>query len=63
MAFRFILLLSSFSLFYQSIAQVQPCLDVVSKKRLNGAGQGVYDFNNKWTPGTTLTVSFLDGTE
>lgn len=45
-------------------AQIQPCLDVVAgRHRAMGAGQGVYDFNNKWTPGTTLKVSFLNGNE
>ena len=47
-----------------SHAQIQPCIDVISaKRRETGAGQGVYDFNNKWTPGTTLKVSFVDGTQ
>lgn len=47
-----------------SQAQILPCLDVTTAtKRENGAGQGVYDFNNKWTPGTVLTVGFIDGTE
>ncbi|MEI9944721.1 MAG: M12 family metallopeptidase [Chitinophagaceae bacterium] len=44
-------------------AQVQPCIDVRTARRDNGAGQGVYDFNNKWTPGTTVKVSFMDGTD
>ncbi len=44
-------------------SQVLPCLDVTSKKRQAGAGQGVYDYNNKWTPGTVLNVSFLGGTD
>ncbi|HSU28918.1 MAG TPA: hypothetical protein VLJ68_11080 [Chitinophagaceae bacterium] len=45
-------------------AQIQPCIDVITTKhREGGAGQGVYDFNNKWTPGTTLTVSFIGGTQ
>src|SRR5205814_8189022 len=46
-----------------STAQVKLCLDVISAKRGNGAGQGVFDFNNKWTPGATITVSFLEGSE
>ncbi|MFI5133629.1 MAG: hypothetical protein ACHQEB_04795, partial [Chitinophagales bacterium] len=47
-----------------SHGQILPCLDVTSASRREaGAGQGVYDFNNKWTPGTVLTVSFMDGTE
>lgn len=46
-----------------SYAQIQPCLDVRTTKRESGAGQGVYDFNNKWTPGTTLKVSFIGGTD
>src|ERR1043165_5013836 len=44
-------------------SQVQPCLDVRTSKRKTGAGQGVYDFNNKWTPGATINVSFIDGTD
>src|SRR5687767_14384154 len=45
-----------------SIAQIQPCIDVSSaKRRETGAGQGVYDINNKWTPGSTLKVSFMNG--
>jgi hypothetical protein len=46
-----------------SQAQVQPCIDVHLTRRNTGGGQGVYDFNNKWTPGTTLKVSFINGTE
>ncbi|MDP4265212.1 MAG: M12 family metallopeptidase [Bacteroidota bacterium] len=46
-----------------SRAQVQPCIDVRTARKNNGAGQGVYDFNNKWTPGTTLQVSFINGTD
>ena len=47
-----------------SQAQIQPCIDVISAKRREaGAGQGVFDFNNKWTPGTTLKVSFIGGTD
>lgn len=46
-----------------SYSQILPCIDVVSKKREAGAGQGVYDFNNKWTPGITINVSFMDGTD
>lgn len=46
-----------------SYAQVQPCIDVRTTQRENGAGQGVYDFNNKWTPGTTIKVSFMNGTD
>ncbi len=49
---------------FVSEAQVQPCIDVIStKRRETGAGQGVYDFNNKWTPGATIKVSFLDGSD
>lgn len=44
-------------------AQIQPCIDVRTTRKNTGAGQGVYDFNNKWTPGTTLRVSFVNGTE
>lgn len=45
-------------------AQIQPCIDVVTtKQRETGAGQGVYDINRKWTPGTTLKVSFIGGTQ
>lgn len=44
-------------------AQIQPCLDVRSTSREGGALQGVYDFNNKWTPGATINVSFIGGTE
>src|SRR5690242_11084034 len=46
-----------------SQAQIQPCIDVRLTRRNTGAGQGVYDFNNKWTPGTTIRVSFLNGTD
>jgi serralysin len=46
-----------------SQAQIQPCIDVRLAHRNTGAGQGVYDVNNKWTPGTTLKVSFLNGTD
>lgn len=46
-----------------ALAQIQPCIDVRAARFNNGAGQGVYDFNNKWTPGTTIKVSFLDGTD
>lgn len=46
-----------------SQAQVQPCIDVRAARKNNAAGQGVYDFNNKWTPGTTLKVSFMNGTD
>ena len=48
---------------FVSNAQIQPCIDVISRKRESGAGQGVYDFNNKWTPGITINVSFMDGTD
>ncbi|MFI5128941.1 MAG: M12 family metallopeptidase [Chitinophagales bacterium] len=44
-------------------AQVQPCIDVRTTRRNTGAGQGVYDFNNKWTPGATLKVSFMNGSD
>ncbi|MEI9909117.1 MAG: M12 family metallopeptidase [Bacteroidota bacterium] len=46
-----------------SQAQVQPCIDVRADRKNNAAGQGVYDFNNKWTPGTTLKVSFMNGND
>jgi serralysin len=46
-----------------SHAQILPCIDVRTTKKESGAGQGVYDFNNKWTPGTTLKVSFINGTD
>lgn len=47
-----------------SVAQIQPCIDVTSASRREaGAGQGVYDFNNKWTPGSVITVGFIDGTQ
>ncbi|MBL7740301.1 MAG: hypothetical protein JNK14_13885 [Chitinophagaceae bacterium] len=51
------------SAFFDSFSQIQPCIDVRAARKDNGAGQGVYDFNNKWTPGAILTVSFLNGTE
>lgn len=44
-------------------AQVQACIDVRAARNEDDAWQGVYDFNNKWTPGTTIKVSFLNGTE
>ena len=59
-------LLLAVTLFISIISQAQilPCLDVTSStRRERGAGQGVYDFNNKWTPGTVLTVGFIGGTE
>ncbi len=43
-------------------SQIQPCIDVRAARESNTAGQGVYDFNNKWTPGTTLKVTFIGGT-
>jgi hypothetical protein len=47
-----------------SSAQIQPCIDVLTtQRRETGAGQGVYDFNNKWTPGATLKVSFINGND
>lgn len=47
-----------------SYSQILPCVDVTSSSRREaGAGQGVYDFNNKWTPGTVLTVGFIGGTQ
>lgn len=47
-----------------SYSQILPCIDVTSASRREaGAGQGVYDFNNKWTPGTVLTVGFMGGTQ
>lgn len=46
-----------------SQAQIQPCIDVRTTVRNTGAGQGVYDFNNKWTPGITLKVSFINGSD
>lgn len=46
---------------FRGFGQIQPCIDVRAARTNNGAGQGVYDFNNKWTPGTVLKVSFLDG--
>src|SRR5215813_10565237 len=50
-----------FSIYSQ--AQIQPCIDVRAARKNTGAGQGVYDFNNKWTPGKTLTVSFINGSD
>jgi hypothetical protein len=44
-------------------SQIQPCIDVRAARTNAGAGQGVYDFNNKWTPGTVIRVSFLNGTD
>jgi hypothetical protein len=44
------------------LSQVQPCIDVRTALKNNNAAQGVYDFNNKWTPGITLKVSFVNGT-
>ncbi|MBS1918679.1 MAG: hypothetical protein JST17_00335 [Bacteroidetes bacterium] len=47
-----------------SYSQILQCIDVTSaSRREEGAGQGVYDFNNKWTPGTVITVGFMDGTQ
>ena len=46
-----------------SQAQIQPCIDVRAARTNTGAGQGVYDFNNKWTPGIMLRISFLNGTD
>ena len=57
------LLLTAIIYSVTSTAQIQPCIDVISKHREAGAGQGVYDFNNKWTPGITINVSFMGGTE
>jgi serralysin len=57
------LLVASLLVTVYSQAQVQPCLDVRAARKNTGAGQGVYDFNNKWTPGTTLKVSFMNGTD
>ncbi len=50
-------------LFYVSAtAQIQPCLDMRVAREGSSAGQGVYDFSNKWTPGITLKVTFIGGT-
>ncbi|MCC7399895.1 MAG: hypothetical protein IT214_00260 [Chitinophagaceae bacterium] len=47
-----------------SYSQILPCIDVTSSSRREaGAGQGVYDFNYKWTPGTVITVAFINGTQ
>ena len=46
-----------------AIAQVQPCIDVQVSPADREAERGVYDFNNKWTPGTTLRVSFINGND
>lgn len=58
-----LLLSATFFISLISSAQIQPCIDVVSKKLVSGAGQGVFDFNNKWTPGITISVSFVDGSD
>jgi serralysin len=62
-AFRHFLTAIALLFSFISQAQVQPCIDVRAARKNNGAGQGVYDFNNKWTPGTTLRVSFINGTD
>ena len=46
-----------------AFSQIQTCIDMRAVRSDNGAGQGVYDFNNKWAPGATIRVSFLDGTD
>src|SRR6185503_6003567 len=46
-----------------SRAQIQPCIDVRAARKTTGAGQGVYDINYKWTPGITLKVSFINGSD
>jgi hypothetical protein len=46
-----------------SFSQILPCIDVNAISRDGRAQQGVYDFNNKWTPGITLRVAFIGGTE
>ena len=56
-------LLSFILLFSNANSQVQPCIDVRTSSREAGAGQGVYDFNNKWTPGAVINVSFIGGTD
>ena len=60
---RVLLLAVFLMLSFFSSAQIQPCIDVRAARREADAAQGVYDFNNKWTPGTTLKVGFIGGTE
>ncbi len=55
-------LLLFFIVYVYSNAQIQPCIDVRLTDENQLAGRGVYDFNNKWTPGTTIRVSFINGT-
>jgi hypothetical protein len=57
------LLIVSIFISIVSSSQVRLCVDVITKAKESGAGQGVFDFNNKWTPGTTLSVSFLGGSD
>src|SRR5687767_3236867 len=57
----YLLLIILISISIISSAQIQPCIDVINLRRETGAGQGVYDYNNKWTPGSTVKVSFMNG--
>ena len=61
--FRLIGVLITFFPSLIGIGQVQPCIDVRTGPNNRDAGRGVYDFNNKWTPGTSITVSFMNGTD
>ncbi len=58
---HFMILYTALLFSFISQSQVQPCIDVRTTATVRGAEQGVYDFNNKWTPGTTLKVSFIGG--
>jgi len=43
-------------------AQDRMCMDMVPKKTaVNGAGNGVFDFSQKWTNGSTIRVMFSGG--
>lgn len=59
----FILFLVFLAFSQTTISQVQPCIDVRTFAREKNAEQGVYDFNNKWTPGAVIKVGFIGGTE
>lgn len=59
---RFLLVIQLLSSVY-CVAQVQPCIDFRTLTTDRDAAQGVYDFNNKWTPGATIRVSFMGGSD
>jgi hypothetical protein len=61
--FRRLLLVIQLFISLFCVAQVQPCIDVRTIAPNTDAARGVYDFNNKWTPGATIRVSFMDGSD